>query len=92
MRSCCGPKAFTKKLIIGNEEIPVRGLESIMFMVFNMNLDNEEKILDRLRSEITELGNFIPRDKEKEFNDTLLVEYKAFADKIKLNRKPRLKV
>lgn len=57
MAKCCGPKAFTKKLIVGNEEIPVRGLEPIMFLVLNMNLDDEEKILMKLREEIMELGN-----------------------------------
>lgn len=85
MGKCCGPKAFTKKIKVGNVEIPIRGLEPVMFMVFNMNL-TEEKILDKLLSEITELGNIIPADKQKEFNAALLSEYKSFIEKIKLNR------
>ncbi len=81
MGKCCGPKAFTIKLKVGNEEIPVRGLEPIMFMVFNLKLNDDEKILDRLQTEIAKLGNLIPTDKKKEFNDALLSEYKKFAGK-----------
>ncbi len=82
MAKCCGPKAFTKKIKVGDEEIPVRGLEPLIFMVLNMKLNDDEKILKRLRNEIIDLGNIIPADNEKEFNDALLTEYKAFSQKI----------
>jgi len=86
MAYCCGSRAITKKIMVRNEEIPIRGLEAVMFMVFNMNLDNEEKIVTRLRSEITELRNVIPIDKEEEFNNALFTEYKTFTKKIIINR------
>ena len=89
MAKCCGPKALTKKLIIGDQEIPVKGLEPVMFMVLNMNLNEETKIIEVLRNKIIELGNSIPANKENEFNEALLEEYKKFKDKIKIKRETR---
>lgn len=77
MGKCCGPKVFTKKIKYGNNEIPVRGLEPVMFLVFNLNLSDNAAILERLREEIIKLGNSIPS--EKEFNLSLLKEYMRFA-------------
>lgn len=87
MAKCCSPKAFTKKLRVDDEEIPIRGLEPVMFLVFNMNLENEEKILDALLKEINELGNVIQISREKNFCDALMKEYKAFVEKRMLIRK-----
>ena len=87
MAKCCGPKAVTKKIKVGNCEVPIRGLEPIMFMAFKLNLTEDEQILGRLIKEITELGNIIPSEKEKDFKNSLLLEYRKFVNKILSNRK-----
>jgi hypothetical protein len=74
-------KNFHKKIKVGDKEIPVKGLEPVMFLVLNMNLDNEEKILDALLKEITQLGNIIPMSRENNFCDALMKEYREFVDK-----------
>ena len=89
MAKCCGPKAFTKKLIVGNEEIPIRGLEPIMFMIFNQNLDDDKSILNALVIEIENLGNKVPSDRREEFEIALLKEYKLFKEQIKLKREKK---
>jgi hypothetical protein len=76
MAKRCGPKAFAKRIKAGDFEIPVRGWEPVMFMVFNMKLDEDEEIFRKIT--------------EREFNNALLKEYKAFSQKIKANRELRI--
>lgn len=78
MGKCCDIKAITKKIRVGNTEIPIRGLEPIMFMVSKLHYKNDILILERLIKEITELGNPIPAEKEKDYKAALLYEYKEF--------------
>jgi hypothetical protein len=90
MAKCCGSKAIIKKIKVGDEAIPVIALEAIMFLVFNMNLNNDEMITNALMSKIEEMGNKIPSDKEKEFESSVMKEYKMFVEKIKLNRNKKI--
>lgn len=92
MPRCCSPKAFTKKLKVGNDEISVIGLEPILFLVYNLELKNDAEILKALLTEIEEMGNEIPLDKRIEFNSALMKEYKLFAEKFDHNRRKRIKV
>lgn len=89
MKRCSCPDAIIKKLNVGNKSIPVRGLEPVMFLVFNLKLKDETKILNKLISEIRKLDNLIPDNIESEFKNCLLKEYKSFVDKINLNRNKR---
>lgn len=90
MKRCNCSDAIVKKLKVRDKYIPVRGLEPVMFFVFNLKYKDENKILNRLMSEIRELDNVIPDNIESEFKNSLLKEYKSFVEKIKLNRKKRL--
>lgn len=92
MKKCCGASAFISKLKVGDDEIPIIGLEPIMFLVFNMELVNDDEVLEALITEIEEMGNEIPSNKTLEFNSVLMKEYKLFAEKIQSNRKKRIKV
>lgn len=92
MKKCCSPKSFIKKMKVGIEEIPVVGLEPIMFLVYNLGLKNDDEILKALITEIEEMENEIPTDKRIEFNSALMKEYKLFAEKFDLNRKKRIKI
>lgn len=87
MKKCCGAKSFIKKIKVGNDEIPIVGLEPIMFLVFNLELKNDDNILKALSTEIKKMGNDIPINKLNEFNSALMREYKLFAKKFALNRK-----
>ncbi len=86
MAKCCESKALIKKIKVGDEAILVIALEAIMFLVSNMNLNNDEMITNALMSKIVEMGNKIPADKKKEFESSVMNEYKMFVEEIKLNR------
>lgn len=90
MKRCNCPDAIIKKLKVGDKYIPVRGLEPVMFLVFNLKIKDETEILNKLMSEIRELDNVIPDIIESDFKICLLKEYKSFVDKINLNRNKRL--
>lgn len=92
MKKCCGGKAFIKNIKVGNDEIPIVGLEPIMFLVYNLELKNDDEILKALITEIEEMKNEIPSENRIEFNSVLMNEYKLFAEKFDLNRKKRIKV
>lgn len=92
MKKCCGAKAFIKNIKVGNDEIPIVGLEPIMFLVYNLELNNDDEILTALITEIEEMENEIPSDKSIEFNSALMNEYKLFSEKLDHNRKKRIRV
>lgn len=87
MKKCCGAKSFIKKIKVGNDEIPIVGLEPIMFLVYNLELKTENEILKALHTEIKKMGNDVPINKLNEFNSELIKEYKLFAEKFALNRR-----
>ena len=90
MKRCNCPDAFIKKIKVGDKFIPVRGLEPVMFLVFNLKLKDETEIMNKLMSEIRELDNIIPDDIEYEFKNCLLNEYKSFVKRITTQRNKRL--
>ncbi len=92
MKKCCGTKSFTKKIKVGNYEIPVVGLDAIMFLVYNLKLKNDDEILKALLTKIEQMKNKIPSDKKVEFNSTLLNEYKFFTEKFEQNKPINIKV
>lgn len=92
MGKCCGPRAFIKKIKVRDEEIPVIALEPIMFLVFNLNLHDDKLIINKLMKKIEEMGNDIPEDKRKEFESSVMLEYRIFVEKIESNRKKRIKI
>jgi len=92
MEKCCGAKAFIKNIKVGNVELPIVGLEPIMFLVYNLELKYDDEILKALITEIEEMKNEIPSDKKPEFNSALMNEYKLFIEKFDHNRKKRIKV
>ena len=92
MAKCCGPRAFIKKIKVKDEEIPVIALEPIMFLVFNLNLYDDKLIINELMKEIEEMGNKIPEDNRKEFESSLMIEYRIFVEKIESDRKKRIKI
>lgn len=92
MKKCCGTKSFTKKIKVGNYDIPVVGLDAIMFLVYNLELKNDDEILQALLSKIQEMKNKIPSNTKEEFNSALLNEYKFFTEKFEQNKPINIKV